>query len=49
MPQVILTPEAGNDITRFADFLIEHGAHEEPRNLVIIHVIRHRWELGYKI
>lgn len=102
MPQVILTPEAGNDITRFADFLIEHGAHEqaqqvfliiaealrileqtpevgrlypldklpntrelvikygksgymalytheEPRNLVIIHAIRHQRELGYKI
>lgn len=102
MPQVILSPEARNDITRFAEFLIENGAHEqarqvfliiaealrileqtpeagrpylmdklpnarelvikygksgyialytheEPRNLVIIHTIRHQRELGYKI
>lgn len=101
MPQVILSPEARNDINRFADFLIENDAveqaqkvflviaealrvleknpqtgreypldalphareliirygksgylalytHEEAKDLVVVHAIRHQKEIGYK-
>lgn len=36
MPQVILSPEARNDIARFADFLIENGAIEQARKVFLI-------------
>lgn len=36
MPQVILSPEARNDITRFWDFLIENGATEQAQKLFLL-------------
>lgn len=36
MPQVILSPEARNDIERFADFPIENGAIEQARKVFLL-------------
>lgn len=36
MPQVILSPEARNDIGRFADFLIENGAVEQAQKVFLL-------------